>query len=71
MTRSRWFNGANVPWEPGVYEREFLSGVYYAEWTGRQWLCSRNTLAKAVREREVSEHQTNRRWRGLAKDPKS
>lgn len=69
-----WFNGTDVPWEPGVYEREYNSpagGPWYAEWTGSQWLSPARSVHAASKQVTVAFNQGPLRWRGLAKDPKS
>jgi hypothetical protein len=64
--RTPWFPGKVKPARPGVYERMFESGhSYFALWTGRKWMVSYFSPARAAAEDMPSPLQEAASWRGL------
>jgi hypothetical protein len=67
---SKWFDGKQKPWEPGVYERKMSLGNRFAYFDGDLWSVCANTIGIAMsNRRSKSLMQINRDWRGLASNP--
>lgn len=67
--RTRWISGKYRPAQPGVYEREGLSGsAFFAMWTGHNWLTG-SFMAESAAKRKLPSVSQDGAWRGLAENP--
>jgi hypothetical protein len=69
--RTPWFPGKVKPARPGVYERMFESVSSFALWTGRKWMVSHFSPARAAAEDLPSTLQEAASWRGLTKESRN
>ena len=61
---TKWLDGE--PTIPGVYQRKFSFGAYYARWDGWQWYLSTTTAEWANRIKQKSRYGVSEAyWRGL------
>jgi len=75
-TKTKWFPASQDPWESGVYEREYNSwSGDYQYWDGQNWYYGSNDVVDTFKigvnpDKRLAVLHVNRRWRGLANDPK-
>ena len=60
-----WFPRTTQPARNGVYQRKFVSNVFYAKWKNGIWFCAWLTTYEAELETAISPIQTAFAWRGI------
>lgn len=61
-----WFPGEQKPWEPGVYERQYIFGKkLFSKWNGYGWGLGQDNPNNAD-STLLSSSEQNLPWRGLA-----
>jgi hypothetical protein len=69
-TRTEWFDGkTQVPGSKGVYERQYIAGIYPCYWDGKSWSTCALDFKTAYLWRKTKSVQPDIPFRGLKVKP--
>jgi hypothetical protein len=61
---TQWFDGSEIPYREGVYQRAYFGDLHYARYINLFWRVMGSTPDEAANENHISRWQ-DLPWRGL------